>query len=201
MNDKNNENYNKANTSESYVGQLKDHILLKFNKVEDYAILKSRSTKKPERIVFGIGIGPDMYYKNPAEAFFGKLYDFETSLDFATDESERLDILHKQKLFIDTFHEELLPNEDPKKLLESALMFGQSKIASCQEEIVKEEAEMNEDKGFITALGRPYVDKVGRDILDTYERVTDTIHFLVEPVDTVEQDSKVGDLESENPEA
>ena len=172
-----------------------------FNNLENYIILKSGSTKKPERIVFGIGIGPDMHYKTPAEAFFGKLYSFETDLHFATDESERLDILHKQKLFLDTFREDLLPNEDPKKLLESALMFGQSEIASRQEEIIEEEAKMNEDKGFITALGRPYVDKVGRDILDTYERVTDTIHFLVEPVDTVEQASQVGDLESENPEA
>lgn len=141
-------------------------------------IVYKEKSPKPERIVFGIGIGPNMYYKTPAEAFFGRLEGFESDLRHETNESTKKEILHKQKLFIDNFREDLLPGEDPNELIKSALEYGQSKITSRQEEIKNLEAEINEDKGFIAVIGKPYVDQIGRNILDDYERVVSTISSL-----------------------
>ena len=137
-------------------------------------------TQEPERIVFGLGIGPN-YCKTPAEAFFWRLESFESNLRHATNESERLEILNKQKLFLDTFRDDLLPGENSKEIIKSALEYGQSKIASKQEEIINHEVRMNEDKGFIDVLGEPYVDNHGRDILNDYQGAVSTISLLAGP--------------------
>lgn len=76
---------------------------------------------KYDRIIWGVGIGKDCYYKTPAEAFVAKLFTFEMNLNIASNEDVKQKTLDVRNEFLATYKNELLPNEDVLDMLTLAL--------------------------------------------------------------------------------
>lgn len=148
--------------------------------MSERTILGQESMPKFDRIVFGIGIGPDCYCKNPSEALVLRLSDFESDLRYAKTEEEKQEIIKERAEFLMSFKQELLPGENVEEILKLALAVSQQQEVKYEKNALQKEKELNEDKGFINALGKAYVDDVSREISSEHTAVSKLLMELIE---------------------
>lgn len=136
----------------------------------------TENNNKPDRVVFGIGIGKNCILKTVIEAFVEKLYDFQSKLSAEKSQDKKQRIINERSHFLKTYKLELLPNENSDDLLKAAL-----KCSRQKEDLYKSGEDFwfgKKDKGYETY--KEAIDEIDKDILGNYVEVSKLIRKTIE---------------------